>query len=162
MFFSLAEQEFDESEEMTMIKRAFFLFGALAFAAVLIARWSNADTTKAVDDNQATIERLLKERREALGELVAIVEKEYHQGNRTLDSVILPRDSLIRAKLDTTTDKSERIALHKNCVANLKDLEKITVSLYQAQEVGLDDVLLGKAARLKAEIELHREQASND
>jgi hypothetical protein len=116
---------------------------------------------EADDKARAEIETLLKERRDTLGQLVALGEESYRQGETGQDSVIRGYDSFLEAELDLATDKSERIALYEKRVDNIKKLEHITMLLRQANEAGQVDVLAAKAARLKAEIEFLRARASN-
>jgi len=147
---------------MTMIHRYLLLLGVLAVGAMLIVSSIDAKDAQAPDDDPAArIVSLLKERRDTFRQLATVVEQAYRQGEGTFASVIQASNSLLEVELDLATDKAERITLHEKRVANVKQMEQITMALHRNREATRVDVLAAKGARLKAEIELLREQASD-
>jgi outer membrane protein TolC len=112
-------------------------------------------------EQAATIERLLKQRRDTLRQVVELANAEYGAGRATQTDVVHATESLIEAELELTTDKAERIALREKRVESLRNLEQYTRAKQLVAVATSAELLAATAARLKAEIELLRERASD-
>jgi hypothetical protein len=110
----------------------------------------------------AALERLLKQRRDTLREMVAFAETQYRAGVAEQDAMFRASESLIAAELDLATDKAERIALRERRLEIMKRMEEYTGALRDVAGANNADVLAATAERLKAEIELLRERASEN
>ncbi|MCP4679175.1 MAG: hypothetical protein GY854_27515, partial [Deltaproteobacteria bacterium] len=113
-------------------------------------------------EQAAALERLLKQRRDTLREVVAFAEAQYRAGVTEQDAMFRASESLIAAELDLATDKAERIALREQRVEIMKQMEECTRAKRHVARVNNADVLAATAERLKAEIELLRERASEN
>jgi hypothetical protein len=113
------------------------------------------------DGASAQLESLLKERRDVVRKLVEIVNRRYQTGMVTQESVILASNLLLDAELELARTKAERIAVCQKLVGNLRQLEQAAEARHERTMGSADDVLKAKAARLKAEIQLVRENAED-
>lgn len=111
-------------------------------------------------EQAAAIKRLLKQRRDTLREIVALVEGQFRNGLVQQDAVVRASESLIAAELDLATDKAERIALRERRVENMKRMEEYANVQREIAAVNSTAVLTATAERLKAEIELLQERAN--
>ena len=146
------------------IRRLFLTLCAIGVAAVITSAAPAAPPRPEQHETSKQLESLLKERRDTLRELVDILDGRYRAGAVTEEAVLRASGQLLGAELDLASTKAERIAIREKLVANLRRIEKVTEDQAQVGSLALrpDDVLQAKAARLKAEIQLLREKASNE
>ncbi len=141
-----------------------FLLSCVAAAAVVVVSAIAADTPRpASSEASKQLESLLQERRDTCRKLVEYVESQRRTGQVDIPSWIRASNQLVEAELDMAKTKAERIALRQKLVANLKQAEEFAEAR-DKMGFGLDTAktsLETKAARLKAEIELAREQLSD-
>ena len=97
------------------------------------------------------------QRRDVLLQLVKQLEKKFSQGHCKVDSVVAARGQLLDAELELATTKDKRLEILQKRIKNLRELEDSLNILHQAGKTTLDTLLSARAARLKAEIELVRE-----
>lgn len=105
------------------------------------------------DDNE-----LLTKRRDALNSQCEMVLRRHQSGIATQTSVIAVSNQLLDAELQLAKTKKQRLSLYKTHLDRLRELEKLAKERYEAGVGPENDVLEAKAARLQAEIDLHREQ----
>lgn len=144
-----------------MSHRSLSLFGVLALAAVLIMLPGDALVSQPAADAAARIHSLQEQRRDTLRQLVEVAKVSYQAGGVPLDFVLQISDSLFEAELELGTTREKRIAILKEQVANLKELEELLTRGWKVGTKRTDERLSAKAARLKAEIQLLREQTSD-
>lgn len=111
-------------------------------------------------EQSAAIKRLLSQRRDTLREIVELAEAQYRDGRGQQRDVFRAAESLIDAELDLATDKAERIALRERRLDIMKRMEEHTRARREVAAVNNAEVLAATAERLKAEIELLQERAS--
>jgi len=100
---------------------------------------------------------LLIERRDALRQIADWVESRHRNGNETLENLMQARNELLEAELEVAKTRTERIRIREEQVSNVRLLEDRLSHLRENGEISAAEVLVAKAARLKAEIELLRE-----
>lgn len=113
-------------------------------------------------DRDDRINKLLAERRDTLRGVVDAAMEQYISGEALLDTVIHARKGLLEAEMELATTNAERIRIHEKRVKNLRQLEDSVKDRHAAGTAGVRQVLTAKAARLKAEVELLRAQATDD
>jgi hypothetical protein len=113
------------------------------------------------DEQQTSLDNrinsLLAERRDTFRQLVELVEGRYKMGQTTLSNVIRERNRLLEAELEIAKTSIDRIRILEDRVKNFRDLENELKQLHKVGRLTDDKLLVAKAARLKAEIELLRE-----
>ena len=128
-------------------------------AAVLLGAVVAADAPESPPGEATTqLQSLLKERRDTLRKLVDAVESRYRSGGVSVDSVLRASEQLLEAELDLAETKPERIAVYGKLVANFHEREQAARAGYDTGTATLESLLEVTAARLKAEIQLLREQ----
>lgn len=127
-----------------------------ALVVVLVFGGEPAEVAKAPAPDE--LEALLKERHDTLRKLVEYYEYSYREGKRDYEDVLHAKSQLLEAELDMVGSKAERIRVREEQVNNLRNLEEIVEAKLQAMAESPDKLLLAKARRLKAEIELEREK----
>ena len=108
------------------------------------------------------IDKLLVERRDTLRQLHDEVAARYLAGGTTVDSVLRAQDALLDAELDLAKKQIERIRVHEKRVKNLRELENAVKQQHSAGICTIEKVLAIKADRIRAEVELLREQVPTD
>jgi hypothetical protein len=106
----------------------------------------------------AKLKALCKERVDALWEAYRIRSEEYKPGRATLESVLEIAKELRKAELDLFEKPEERIAALEKNLEVLKTTEELTKQKFNDGRLSGSSVALSKAARLEAEIALHRER----
>jgi hypothetical protein len=113
------------------------------------------------DEQQTSLDNrinsLLAERRDTFRQLVELVEGRYKMGQTSLYNVIRERNRLLEAELEIAKTSIDRIRILEDRVKNFRDLENELKQLHEVGRVTDDKLLVAKAERLKAEIELLRE-----
>ena len=134
------------------------LVAALAVAIVMLTCPISGDEPQQANqvDKLAT---LLTQRRDTLRQLVDAVTEEYRQGRSGFESVAHATDQLIDAELELAKDAKDRVAILQRRVALMKDLFTMVNTRFKAGQVTQAQVLAAKAALLKSQIQLVREQA---
>jgi outer membrane protein TolC len=112
-------------------------------------------------DKPAEVESLLKERQDALRNLVKILDLQYRAGTVDFIRVASAESRLADAELGSAKNKDARIAACQKKAELCRDVEKICQARLAVD--GTDaDVREARAERLKAEIQLLREKAADD
>jgi membrane fusion protein (multidrug efflux system) len=101
-----------------------------------------------------TVKELQKERLAVLQELTDQLTRLYQNARVDLRELLEARLQLLQAQLDAAEKPSERLALYKNIVDELRQYEKIAQAKVEAAQGTSADVLKIKARRLEAEIHL--------
>ena len=109
---------------------------------------------------QTQLITLLKERRDVARQRVEVLQASFDAGVIQQEQLVNAHADLLRAELDLSQTKAERVAVHRKLVETLVGFEKVVKAMHEAGRVGghLKDVLSVKRARLDAEIGLVREQ----
>ena len=110
------------------------------------------------ENDDAAIQKLTSQRVQVLQELVDLAREKYEHGVGSLDEVIAAEQSLLNAKLESTTDADERVAIREIRVSLAKDLESQVAIRVEGGIAPRALLLNATANRLQAEIELLREQ----
>ena len=143
--------------------RSFIIFSTVTVSLVGALAWS---LPAASQDKQAgpdsSIRKLLFQRRDVLRELLDFVTAHHELGTVTLADVVQARNGWLEAELDVARTREERVQIHERRVKNWRDLESLTRQDFAAGTATPKEMLVAKAARLKAEIELLREKTAND
>ena len=113
--------------------------------------------------NNARLESLLQQRYETLREAHAVGVANSRTGAITLNSLQRQRirQSLLEAELEITNDKAKRIAVHQQYVKDVTEFWELQLARHKFGTASSTDVLEAKAKRLKAEIQLAREEAED-
>lgn len=130
----------------------------VALSIPSIGRLQSDEAATGNPDGSETLDRLLNQRRETLRQLVTLTTDQYRAGRGSIDAVVRTSDQLMMAELDVTDDRSERLDIYTQRGQLLKDAEEMTQARFQTGNATQQEVLLARAARLEAEIELLREQ----
>ena len=104
----------------------------------------------------AKLKELLKERLDTLRELVKVTEAGYRTGKVSFDRLHEARRALLRVELEMCDSDKARIAVLEKTVVLAKEFEKTARARFETGNATQSDVLLGRAARLEAEIALER------
>jgi hypothetical protein len=145
------------------MNRKFLVLVVAAAAAVVLSAIAADSPRPESSEASKQLESLLQERRDTCRKLVEYVELQRRNGQVDIPSLIGASNQLVEAELDMAKTKAERIALRQKLVANLKQAEEYAEGRNK-MGFGVDTAktfLETKAARLKAEIELAREQLSD-
>ena len=140
---------------MTRKTSACVLLFVMAIAALNLSTQSAGQTEPR--SKPPKIVALLKERRDALKQRLATLEAMSTNPTASMTDVVDAREDFLRSELELSVATDERIALLKSRVANLKDAEEHYKALKIAGKGTEAEVLLAKARRLSAEIDLERE-----
>jgi hypothetical protein len=146
-----------------MTKRRLLLTCAVAAVTVIASAIAADLSPSKPDEASRQLESLLKERRDTFRKLVEFVEVKHGRGEVDLPALIRVSNQLLDAELDLAKTKAERITLLQKLVANLRRVEEDAESRHNVG-FGLNSfeaLSEAKAARLKAEIQLVREQSSD-
>lgn len=109
-------------------------------------------------EQESNLKELLRKRRDTLQQVVDVVIKEYHLGNKSFDSVVQAKDRLIDAELEMVNSRQGRIALLQQQVEMFEAFSDRTRERYNLGEVNQSERLAALAAVLDAKIKLVREQ----
>lgn len=109
-------------------------------------------------DRSDEINRLQKERFDALHQVVEMVEVTYRNGRTSYDSLVQASSQLLNAELDLAKDHDARLAVLQRQVELLESWEKVAQARYEAAEDSQAAVLTAHAATLEGRIRLLREQ----
>ena len=140
-------------------------FQLLLYALVAFANSANEGTLLAQDaekNARTKLDELLVERRDTLLERVKAVEEKYRAGKTGVEVVISARNDLLGSELPLVSSKQARIEVFEKRLENFRELEEVMKRGVDSGVAGLDDMLLTKAERLRAEIDLLKEQARED
>ncbi len=134
------------------------LLCGFAILAVCIGfnTFTNAENNAAVPDGK--VRQLLTERRDTLQSRLDAVEASFKDGLTDTTVVIAAEIDLLDAKLELANQPADRIAIREGVVASMKRIEDWTGQQFNNGKALQQDLLLAKAERLQAEIELLRER----
>ncbi|MCA9046049.1 MAG: hypothetical protein KDA69_17100 [Planctomycetaceae bacterium] len=102
------------------------------------------------------VQELLQERHDVLAQRVEMLEVLFKGSVVSPIDVSKARDELFAAKLELAQSRDERVAILKEQVANLQQIEKYCQVLVERGVANMSDVLEAKSNRLRVEIELER------
>ena len=140
-------------------------FQLLLCALVAFANSANEGTLLAQDaekNARTKLDELLVERRDTLLERIKAVEEKYRAGKAGVEVVISARDDLLDSELPLVSSKQARIEVFEKRLENFRELEEVMKRGVDSGVAEFDDMLLTKAERLRAEIDLLKEQARED
>ncbi|MFO0924688.1 MAG: hypothetical protein U0905_19640 [Pirellulales bacterium] len=107
--------------------------------------------------SKSKLASLLEERRATLKTRVEMIEKLVGVTRSTQEALIAAREDLINAEIEMATNGNERMAAWQRKIENARQLETVMEQRKHEGRGTEADVLMAKAARLAAEIELQRE-----
>jgi len=136
---------------------ASLLFVIVASLGVVLCsqQAESQDKQQTTPDNK--INSLLAERRDTFRLLVEEVNASFKVGQTSLKNVLHMRNELLGAELEMTKTNAERIRIRKEQVKNFREIENEVKRLFNVGRATNDEMLIAKAARLEAEINLLRE-----
>lgn len=138
---------------------AILAFGlVLFFPSFCFAQNKPGQTPKS---NTGKLRELLAERRETLYHLANFAFNRFQNGQGDLQSVCEAQILAMEGDLEMARDSKTRLAIHEKQVKVFRNLEEMVKVRVQAGQAGQEEILAAKAARLKAEIDLVREQAKD-
>jgi hypothetical protein len=144
------------------MSRSLLALCALATVVVVIsAVAADAPPPVSPDDPAKRLESLLQERRDTLRKVVEYVDQQAERGLVDPSALAQASNQLSEAEMELAKTKAEQIAILEKRVANLSRTEAIYEKMARLA-YGKDITrthLEAKAARLKAEVELVREQS---
>lgn len=101
---------------------------------------------------------LLTERRDTLRQVVDLVIVEYRGGAGTIEEIIQAQNALLDAELDIAKTNAERVRIREEQVKNFRELENLLKQRHESGSgITKSELLVAKATRLEAEINLLRE-----
>ena len=110
------------------------------------------------DNGSDEIRQLMSKRVDVLQDRLQRFEHAYEKGSVSLDEYLPKKSELLAAQLEYSSNASERITLRKSHLSSLRELEEQIRLGHEAGRFADFDLLGITADRLKAEIELLREQ----
>ena len=115
-----------------------------------------ASSTAALQVADLELRALLEARREVLKETVEILGVRFREGGSSPDALVAANVALLEAELELSGSKVERVHVLQQLLEQHKELEQ---RMEEMSDLGVgrpEDYLTAKAARLTAEIELHK------
>jgi hypothetical protein len=111
------------------------------------------------EDSAKKIKELQKERIAICQQVTELLTKLYQKGRVEIDEVIEAHQQLTEAELDAAVKLSDRVAIYKKVIEQLKLNEELAVANYHAARGTMASVLKIRARRLKAEILVEQAKA---
>ncbi|HXG08981.1 MAG TPA: RNA polymerase sigma factor [Gemmataceae bacterium] len=108
---------------------------------------------------QEKLQGLLKARLQAAKTEVETRTQEFQAGRCRLDIMLAALERLLRAELEMSDRKADRITAYQGNLTRLKQIEDTCQALFQAGRLGTSDMAQATYARLEAEILLERAKA---
>lgn len=132
-----------------------FVAAILSVGLVLATRYSMSAQDAGKDKSKIML--LLEERRDTLQVRVEMVKKLADATRSTPEALIAAHEDLINAEIEMATNSKERVAAFQRKIENAKEFENVMEQRNRDGKGTGADVLMAKAVRLGAEIELQRE-----
>ncbi|HEY7308718.1 MAG TPA: sigma-70 family RNA polymerase sigma factor [Gemmataceae bacterium] len=109
----------------------------------------------------AALQKMLKERRERAEREATVRYEKYRAGaqDARLDLLIESSKRLLKAELELSAKKADRLVAHERHVRLMKELAEIDKLKYSVGRVGEEQLALAEYNRLDAEIAFEREKA---
>ncbi len=114
-----------------------------------------AEELKARDD---TLAQLFEQREEMLTRVVEIARAQYLQGTGSLESLQAAEEALLEAKLDSATDREERLTILKAQLRLARAREERVAQNVDVAAASPKDLIQATIARLNVQIALERER----
>jgi len=137
---------------------------SITIVVLLLVAWLTVPESDAQQNTDIKVDPqlndLLTARRDTLQAIVNAVEVRYRDGTGQFASVADARDKYILAELELAKTKQQRIELCKKRIDNLRELEKSETVRSEKGTAKVEVKMLATAARLQAEIDCVREQAT--
>ena len=130
-------------------------------SALFLVSATQAQAEPPAKNTATQVESLMKERRDVLQNIAQMLNAQYRVGTAGIDRVVSATNKLADAELELAKTKDERIAVCRKQVESCRDFEKLCQARHEVGIVTQADVLIATAERLKAEIQLLREQAGD-
>jgi RNA polymerase sigma factor (sigma-70 family) len=110
------------------------------------------------------LQKMLKERRDMAEREATVRYEKYRAGAQDgrLDLLIESSKRLLKAELELSTKKADRLVAHERHVRLMKEVAEIDKAKHDAGRVGDEQVALAEYNRLDAEIDLEREKARKE
>ena len=118
-------------------------------------------STAPAEDLTKQIQDLKQERVALLKKQVALVQAQHRQGQTSTTEVIQASLQLLEAELDAATEPKQRVALRKEMLQHMKQLEQMVKDQVQQGTVSSSELLKAKTQRLDAEIRYLEEKAKS-
>ncbi len=137
---------------------------AVLAATLLMAPASPQDRVKPspkerIEESVRKVKELQKDRIATLKQMVDLDSQLQGRGVVPFDEVVEARLLLLNAELDAAEKESDRVALYKNIVDELKKYETFAERRVKLAQVATVSVLKVKARRLEAEINWERSKS---
>lgn len=133
-----------------------------SIAIVVLAAWLVTSHTRAQQSaenpNDAKIRVLLRQRHDVLQQRYETIKRLNEDGDIPKEQVISALDDLLKARLELTASRQERIDICSQRVANLRSLEQLFEARLKVGDGQIGDQMLAAAARIQAEIDWRREE----
>ena len=125
-----------------------------AYAGMMLALAGLSTPMAHADD--AKLKALLKERLEVLQQAEREVEQSFRAGQVPVDQMVQANQAVLKAQLDLTESKKERLVILEKAIVNARRTEDYATTATRAGVVPSRELLKAKAGRLAAEIALER------
>lgn len=130
-----------------------------ALGGALLAGWAVAAPVPEKKPESPEIQKLLKERRDALRNETVARTQEYEAGRGTLGSFLHASGKLLQAELELATNPKKRFDAHASHFNAMRKIDELVTEGYKAGRVKAADHYQMRAARLEAEVGLLRARA---
>jgi outer membrane protein TolC len=131
----------------------------VALAVTLLTGWALAAPVPEKKPESPEIQKLLKERRDALRSATVARTQEFEAGRGTLGAFLHVSHELLRAELELATNPKERFDAQASHVNAMRKVDEIVTEAYKAGRMKAADHYEMRAARLEAEVGLLRARA---
>lgn len=128
------------------------LVGLLAFGVASVGR-GQAPGSPPIGQSRRPA-ALLQERLVVLQEIVSLRRRAYELGEATPESFLSAEKDLLTAKLELTSQPAERLVILPDLFENARRLEDLVAAEAKTSQRPRVDLLVARAARLKAEADL--------
>ncbi len=130
-----------------------------ALGAALLAGWAVAAPVPEKKAESPEIQKLLKERRDALRSAAVARTQEFEAGRGTLGSLLHVSRELLQAELELAAGPKERFDAHASHVNAMRKADEMCTEAFKAGRMKAADHYEMRAARLEAEVGLLRARA---
>lgn len=130
-----------------------------ALGGVLLAGWAAAAPVPEKKPESPEVQKLLKERRDALRSATLARTQEFEAGRGTLGAFLHVSRELLRAELELAANPKERFDAQASHVNAMRKVDEIVTAAYKVGRMKAADHYEMRAARLEAEVGLLRARA---
>ena len=130
-----------------------------ALGGALLAGWAVAAPVPEKKAESPEIQKLLKERRDALRNATVARTQEFEAGRGTLGAFLHISRELLQAELELAAGPKERFDAQASHVNAMRKVDEIVAEAYKAGRMKAADHYEMRAARLEAEVGMLRARA---